>query len=349
LKKDLYGARLKLMKKANPFKMGCTAGFCGPNASKDKGSYLFWNIDFLGAALIIKKIFRLYLVDIKGKNSYLAYGIPGFINVPIINEFGLSVVGASIGMKDGGGNGLSDAEILPLCIERAKDIGEVIDIYKKNKLYSFAGISGGSLLNLNTIWADINGGGVAIEHTSHHLHFALATEGILAIANHHQFLDRNLTGSPSPRELPLIAGSYCRLNRMWHLLRQNKGKIELALIKKIMADHKKEKASIDDDTICVHYWHIKKYLRQGNIKEAIRTYLIGKTIGSLIIEPKKLAIHIASGNPCTNPYRFLSLKEVFRNKKFPLKMTKPISPKRIKLLKNSLKGLATFLEKTVPV
>ena len=331
---------------------GCTAGFCAPIASKDGKTYLFWNIDFLKASEKIKKFFRFYLVSIPNTYCYLAFGIPGLIAVPIINEFGLAVVSASVGMKDGGGEGIMDAEILPLCMERSKNIEEVCHIYKSTKLYSFPGITAGALLNLNCIWADNFGNGVSIEHSSNYLHFEFAKEGILAIANHHQFIQK-LTGSPTPNELPSIAGSYCRLGRMWNLLRKNRGKIGLELIKKIMADHELEKEHvnnykhrelIDDGTICVHYWHLKKYLREGNLKRAIETYLMGKTVGSIIIEPNSLIIHTCSGNPCNHHYKSV----FFSNKKF-LKVNKPINPLLKKSFRKTLITLATFLEKTMPV
>ena len=332
---------------------GCTAGFCAPPATKDGNIYLFWNIDFFKAAQIIGKFFRFYLFDVPGYNCYLAFGIPGLVGVPIINEFGLAVVSASVGMKDGGGEGVMDAEILSLCMERSKDINEVIDIYKNTKLASFPGVTGGSLLNLNSIWADRNGQGLIIEHSSHHLHFELAKDGILAIANHHQFI-RELTGSPTPDELPSIAGSYCRLGRMWHLLRENKGKIDLDLIKKFMADHKLEKEHvddykhiepIDDGTICVHYWHLKQYLREGNFKRAIETYLMGKTVGSIIIEPKSLTIHTCSGNPCNHHYKHTYLEPAFLHKKFPRIVNEPTNPLLAKLFRKMTIGLATLLER----
>ena len=340
---------------AKLIKGACTAGFCAPPATKDGNIYLFWNIDFFKAAQIIGKFFRFYLFDVPGYNCYLAFGIPGLIGVPIINEFGLAVVLASVGMKDGGGKGVMDAEILSLCMERSKDINEVIDIYKNTKLASFPGVTGGSLLNLNSIWADRNGQGLIIEHSSHHLHFELAKDGILAIANHHQFI-RELTGSPTPDELPSIAGSYCRLGRMWHLLRENKGKIDLDLIKGFMADHKLEKEHvndynyiepIDDGTICVHYWHLKQYLREGNFKRAIETYLMGKTVGSIIIEPKSLTIHTCSGNPCNHSYRPIYLESALLHKKFPRIVNKPMNPLLASLFKKTSIGLATLLERVL--
>jgi len=349
---NLYAYRLYLSKL---MKGGCTAGFCAPPSTKDGNIYLFWNIDFFKAAQIIGKFFRFYLFDVHGYHCYLAFGIPGLIGVPIINEFGLAVVLASVGMKDGGGKGVMDAEILSLCMERSKDINEVIDIYKNTKLASFPGVTGGSLLNLNSIWADRNGQGLIIEHSSHHRHFELAKDGILAIANHHQFI-RELTGSPTPDELPSIAGSYCRLGRMWHLLRESKGKITLALIKQFMADHKLEKEHvndynyiepIDDGTICVHYWHLKQYLREGNFKRAIETYLMGKTVGSIIIEPKSLTIHTCSGNPCNHSYRPIYLESALLHKKFPRIVNKPMNPLLASLFKKTSIGLATLLERVL--
>ena len=78
-------------------------------------------------------------------------------------------------------------------------------------------------MNLNCIWGDLNGSGLAIEHSANHIEYHGDENGILAITNHHQFLDRRLTGSPDPDRQAAIAGSFCRLGRMWNLLREHYG------------------------------------------------------------------------------------------------------------------------------
>jgi hypothetical protein len=52
-----------------------------------------------------------------------------------------------------------------------------------------------------------------------HMEVARAADrgGVLASTNHHQFLDRKLSGGADPITEPLIAGSFARLARMWEL------------------------------------------------------------------------------------------------------------------------------------
>lgn len=354
---------------------GCTASFCAPPATKDGEVYLSWNIDFFKAAEIIGKFFMFYISEIPGYNRYVAFGIPCLLAAPLLNEFGLSCVDAAVGLKDGGGKGLMDTEISGLCMEKCRDVSEVLNTYKNVRLYSFPGITGGMLLNLNFIWGDWAGNGVAIEHSSNYIHYEYAKHGILAIANHHQFLDRKLTGSPDPDELPAISGSYCRLGRMWNLLKKNKGNIDLSILKRIMADHNLETEHIkdynytepvDDGTLCVHYWNIKKYLRERRFRSAIEAYFMGKTVGSVIIQPKSLIINRCSGNPCSRPYRPIYFKDVFEDKKYPnlsikvatklnTRILKPYGIRKLKdfvfkyFFKKWLIIMATILEKRVPI
>lgn len=334
---------------------GCTASFCAPPATRDGEVYLCWNIDFFEAAEIIGRFFTFYISEIPGYNRYVAFGIPCLFGVPLLNEFGLSCVGAAVGMKDGGGRGLMDTEISNLCMESCRDVSDVLNVYKNVKLYSFPGITGGMLLNLNFIWGDAEGNGVAIEHSSNYIHYEHARDGILAIANHHQFLDKRLTGSPTPDELPAISGSYCRVGRMWKLLRENKGRIDLSILKNIMADHHLEaehikdynyKGPIDDGTICVHYWNIPRYLKERRFKKAIEAYFMGKTIGSVIIQPKRLIINSCSGNPCNRPYKTIYFRPIFEGKGYPSLSIKVATKLNTRVLKSpGIRNLKNFIFK----
>ncbi len=354
---------------------GCTASFCAPPATKDGEVYLSWNVDFFKAAEIIGKFFIFYISEIPGYNRYVAFGIPCLFGLHLLNEFGLSCVGAAVGLKDGGGKGLMDTEISNLCMEKCHDVSEVLNTYKNTKLYSFPGISGGMVLNLNFIWGDRAGNGLAIEHSSNYIHYEYAKDGILAIANHHQFINRKLTGSPDPNELPGISGSFCRLGRMWKLLRENKGNIDLSILKRVMGDHNLEiehikdynyREPVDDGTICVHYWNIPRYLKERRFKRAIEAYFMGKTIASVVIQPKSLIINRCSGNPCHRPYRPICFKPIFEDIKYPnlsmkvgtklnTRILKPYGIRKIKdfifryFFKKWFIIMGTILEKWVPV
>ncbi len=301
-------------------KGGCTATFSAPPATGDSEVYLSWNTDIVGAARIMCYL-PFYIADIPGCIKYVSFGIPCVTNFGLLNEFGLSIVPAAVGMKDGGGEGLIDYEMNNLCMENCRDVPQVVEVYKNTKLYSLPGLGAGMLLNLNCIWGDAAGRGVVIEHSSNHIHYQYAEDGILAITNHHQFLDRTLTGSPIPDELPAISGYYCRLGRAWNLLRENRGDIDFKVVKRIMSDHNLElehikdyayEEPIDDGTICVHYWNIPGYLKEKRFKRAIEAYVMGKTVASLIIQPKRFIIWRCRGNPCNVPYEPIYFEHILQ-------------------------------------
>ncbi|HIC91383.1 MAG TPA: hypothetical protein EYP21_04860 [Syntrophaceae bacterium] len=318
---------------AKTIKGGCTATFSAPPATRDGEVYLSWNTDIVGAARITCYL-PFYIADIPGCNKYVSFGIPCVISFGLLNEFGLSSIPTAVGMKDGGGEGLMDYELNNVCMENCRDVPQVVEVYKNTKLYSLPALGAGMLLNLNCIWGDAAGRGVAIEHSSNHIHYQYAEDGILAITNHHQFLDRTLTGSPTPYELPAISGSYCRLGRAWNLLRKNRGNIDFEVVKRIMSDHYLEvehikdylyEEPIDDGTICVHYWNILSYLRERRFKRAMEAYLMGKTIASLIIQPKRFIIWRCRGNPCNVPYKPIYFEDILhghstRNVSFSIAM-----------------------------
>jgi len=292
-------------------KVGCTNTVCAPPATKDGQIYLSWNMDIFSATRVMRYLPLLHISDLPNSHKYFCLGLPCLGGLGLLNDQGLSYAPTAVGMKDGGGEGLLDFELNNLAMESCENVEEVVSLYKDKPKYSFPGWSAGIFLNLNCIWGDSLGGGVAIEHSSHHLAFEYLKEGIMAIANHHQFLNRDLTGSVNPDQMPAISGSYCRLGRMWNLLKSYQGEIDLKVMKKITADHKLEiehlkgysyQEPVDDATICGHYWNLLDHLKRGRIKRAVEAYLMGRTILSWIIEPKKLTIWLCRGNPCRSPF-----------------------------------------------
>lgn len=292
-------------------KVACTNSFITSPATSDGKTYLTWNVDIFSASRIFFPFLRLMVVDIPNYKKYIGFGAPIMGAIGILNEDGLSYVATAVGLIDGNNDGLLDMEINNLCMEKCSDTNEVIKTYKENKLQSISGLTASIFLNLNCIWGDAKGDGVAIEHSANYLHFEKSKSGILAIANHHQYLDRKLTGSVSPDQMRAITGSYCRLTRMWNLLEENYGKVDLKIIKNIVSDHNLDLSGIqnfnfeepvDDGTICCHYWNIMKYIKERKFKRATEAYFIGKTLLSYIIEPNNLLIHRCVGNPCKNHF-----------------------------------------------
>lgn len=300
----------------------CTSSLSVPPATLEEEVYLTWNMDIFGLTRIIRYLPMFHLVEIPSNFKYVAFGVPLLGGIGLMNEKGLSYVATGVGLKDGGGEGLLDWEINNLIMERCAEVEEVVQTYNETPRYSQKGLTAAIFINLNCIWGDRKGKGVAIEHSAKYIKFKYPEQGILAIANHHQFLDRHLSGSVDPKEMPEIAGSYCRVGRMWNLLRENKGKIDLEILKKIVADHKLEiehlkdyhyEEPVDDATICVHYWNLLNYLKKGKIKKAISAFLMGETIISLIMNPRKFILWVCKGNPCKRPFLQLDLKEPFLN------------------------------------
>jgi hypothetical protein len=375
---DIYRLNFISILFSKLFKIACTDTFSAPPATSDGKVYLTWNMDIFGASRIFLNFLRLIVIEIPNFKRYVGFGLPILGTIGILNQDGLAYVGTAVGLKDGNGtDGLLDMDINNLCMEKCEDVESVVKLYRENKVTSIKGLTASIFLNLNCIWGDAEGKGVAIEHSSKYIHFEFAKEGILAIANHHQFLDRNLTGSPTPSQMNAITGSYCRLGRVWKLLRENKGNISLDVLKKISSDHILEKEHvkdfsynepIDDGTICCHYWNLKSYLKKGEIKRAYECYLTGKTLISYIIEPKDLIIYRCRGNPCRNFYHQYDFKRAlkegyFKELKFGSKIYSIINknfyriPKSKifmnffseKILKKILIFLVKFLEKIIKV
>lgn len=305
-------------------KAGCTDAFVAPYATRDGKIYLAWNMDIFSASRIFMYFLSLIVIDMPSSKKFVGFGMPVLGAIGLLNEDGLSFVGTAVGMEDGNDEGLLDMEINNLCMERCSNVEDVIKTYKENKLQSIRGVTASIFLNLNCIWGDTKGNGVAIEHSANYIHFERANE-ILAIANHHQFLDRKLTGSVSPDKMRAITGSYSRLSRMWKLLRQNYGKIDFDVMKNILSDHHIDidgikdfnvEEPIDDGTICCHYWNIKRYLKEGKVKKAVEAYFMGKTLLSYIIEPQELVISRCSGNPCSGVFQRYNFKHLLENSQF---------------------------------
>ncbi len=302
----------------------CTDSFCAPPATTDNEVYMSWNLDILLSAIWIRRL-PLFIHSQPGSFRYVAFGAPCLLGLGLINQEGLSYVATAVGMKDGGGEGLLDFEINNLCMETCGDVNSVIEKYKVTPKYSFAGYGASIMMNLNSIWGDVKGNGVAIEHSKSYIHFQYQEDGLLAIANHHQFLDRKLTGSPDPNIQPAITGSYCRLGRMKTLLKFHKGKIDLQLMKRIVADHEIElehirnynyEKPVDDATICCHYWNILNHIKKRKFILAYEAFLMGKTLMAFILQPRKFIVHRCIGNPCSNPFKKFDFKKALVDNSF---------------------------------
>ncbi len=254
----------------------CTTGAAGPKATANEQSYLIWTMDLFWFTYALFELLTplLYplmgLIDIgiehmPGLFSFIVRKAPGGyksigLTIPIIgmsvslmNEKGLSFVGNNNGLvgdpADAGG-GLSSIELITMCMDHAANVHEAAELIE-----SAPRASGGGLgATMNVIFGDSEGGIASIEYSHSYFEAAFGgeeethreyvdgdytlvegREDILGQANHHQYLPYELTGSPGPGD---YQSSWIRCARMWELLNEHYGGIDLAVCKGILSDRK---------------------------------------------------------------------------------------------------------------
>ncbi len=230
---------------------GCTTSASAPPAT-DGGVYLSWNLDiwgFWGLKQLIT-LPPLTVTAIPGKYKYITFGIPLIAGIGLLNEKGLALVGNACGTTDCG-DGLTALEIPNMIMEQCSNVREAAKFAEDSERFSSSAFS---LFNLNYLWADEEGGICTIEATHDffkaafsgpdepHLEYVngkLVEQpgklGILGQGNHHQYLDYGLTGAPSPGP-DGYESSWIRATRMWDLLRENYGQIDVDKVKSFTAD-----------------------------------------------------------------------------------------------------------------
>jgi hypothetical protein len=191
----------------------------------------------------------LAVVSPPGKNEYIMLGIPLIAGIGLLNDKGLALVGNACGTSDCG-DGLTAIEIPNLVMERCSAAKEAAEFIEGTERFSSSGFS---LFNLNYLWGDAEGGIASVEAT--HNYFAVAysgneshfeyvngevvkttgKSGILGQGNHHQYLDYHETGAPSPGP-DGYQSSWMRCARMWELLRENYGNIDLQKAESFLCD-----------------------------------------------------------------------------------------------------------------
>ncbi|MCD6571647.1 MAG: hypothetical protein J7K62_00035, partial [Thermoplasmata archaeon] len=120
---------------------------------------------------------------------------------------------------------------------------------------------------------------------------------ILWHANHHQFLDPNLTGSVYPWEENVDQSTFLRAKRAVELLEKNYGNITIDTIKEIMRDHNggTDKNGRDSSDICRYPDKNGSYA----------------TVVSWIIQPKEMILYFAHNTPDKTRYQRIDLADVF--------------------------------------
>jgi len=163
----------------------------------------------------------LYVRDIAGSKPYVCMGLPVLFGIGIMNGDGLSSCVNSVGAMDSG-EGLTFFELNNLAMETQSTVDGAVGVWRDNPREVVPGLAMAIIMNANNIFADMQGDAAVIEHSHNHMAVEKAEDhgGVLASANHHQFLDRSLSGGADPVSEPLITGSYARLARMWNCWRR---------------------------------------------------------------------------------------------------------------------------------
>ncbi|MEW6555245.1 MAG: C45 family autoproteolytic acyltransferase/hydrolase [Actinomycetota bacterium] len=296
---------------------GCTNFTAVPPATCDGKVYVSWNFDLPPWFRTIVGRMPLYVRDIAGCKPYVCMGLPVLFGIGVMNGDGLSSCVNSVGAMDSG-EGLTFFELNNLAMETQSTVDGAVGVWRDNPREVVPGLAIAIIMNANSIFADANGDAAVIEHSHNHMAVEKAAGhgGVLASANHHQFLDRSLSGGAVPGIEPLITGSYARLARMWELLERFKGNIDLAAVRMITTDHGLNYSTlgefgiepsiygerVDDATICCHPWNFFRHLRRLELVEAMVEMNVARTLNNILMDPGRCTIYITPGNPCRKQY-----------------------------------------------
>jgi hypothetical protein len=305
----------------------CTNFTAVPPATSDGRVYVSWNLDLSPFFRLLIGRMPLYLRDVAGSKPYVCMGLPVLFGVGVMNGDGLSACVNSVGAMDSG-EGLTFFELNNLAMETQSTVDGAVSVWRENPREVVPGLAIAIILNSNSIFADMNGDAALIEHSHNHMAVEKAAdhEGVLASANHHQFLDRSLSGGADPVIEPMIAGSFARLARMWELLETFKGNIDPHTAGMITRDHGLNYSTlaefgidrsyyeerIDDATICCHPWNLFRHLRRLEFEDALVEFNVARTLNSIIMDPARCSIYLTQGNPCRKQYVPIWLGDALR-------------------------------------
>lgn len=312
---------------SSAMKAACTNFAAVPPATRDGQVYVSWNLDLSPFFRLLVGRMPLYIRDVRGSKPYVCMGWPVLFGVGVMNGDGLSSCVNSVGATDSG-EGLTFFELNNLAMETQSTVEGTVGVWRDNPREVVPGLAIAIIMNSNSIFADMNGDAAVIEHSHNHMAVEKAADhgGVLASANHHQFLDRSLSGGADPSIEPLIAGSFARLDRMWELLETFRGDIETRTIKLIVSDHGLNYESlkeygmdrewyeerVDDATICCHPWNFFRHLRRFELEEALVEFNTAKTLNSILMDPGRCTIYLTLGNPCRRQYIPIWLGDALR-------------------------------------
>ena len=178
------------------------------------------------------------------KYKYAFCGIPILDEWLFLNEKGLGFGGNGMGITKNEsryideGPGMSTYMLERLTMMTCKNVSEVAKLWKNMERASGTYRDWPHHFdNSISVWCDREGGILMIEQTHNHIitvfgnstEITGASEDVLWHANHHQWLDPNLTGSLFPSE---YSSSGMRAERARELLEENYGNITLEHLNK---------------------------------------------------------------------------------------------------------------------
>lgn len=254
----------------------CTTALATGKATKYNETFLIFNIDSsvdgirdILLSTILHRVMSLksWIVRIHTMNyKYAFWGIPILFEYPFLNEKGLgwgstgTVFTENTSRYIDEGPGMPTLILEKYAIMTCKNVLEVARLYHNTTRASEKGkgwfhqYDGSS-----SCFCDSDGGILIIEQTHNYIMTVFgnsteitgAPEGILWHANHHQWLDPNLTGSVYPNEYP---SSGLRAERTYELLSNNYADITIETCKKIAQDHEGgfDTNATDSGDICRH-------------------------------------------------------------------------------------------------
>lgn len=299
---------------------GCTATISTGKATKNNDTFLTFNLD--SSIDSIRNIiftyflhrvmsYKVWVVKINTMQyRYAFWGIPIIYELPFINEKGLGwgAPGTIFSKKRevDRGPGIPTMMLERLTMMTCKNVTEVAALWSnmeranQNK-NSFSNIYDGS----SEVFCDKEGGILVIEQTHNYIikvfrnstDITGSSEDILWHANHHIWLDPNLTGSVLPEE---YMGSYYRNKRACELLEENYGNITLETCKEICRDHSggTDKNGKDSSDICRH-------------PDRNATKI---TANSWIIQPKEMIVYWTHGSPCKSRFVEKDFSKIFKER-----------------------------------
>lgn len=283
----------------------CTILLATGNATRYNQTFLMFNLDasvdtfrHMLLSAVLHRLFslRCRMVRINTlEYRYVYLGIPILYEMAFLNEKGLGWGSPGTLLTDEDrpideGDGIATMLLEKLAMMTCKNVTEVALLYKNIQRASQKGKGWFHQYDGSTsCFCDNEGGILAIEQTHHYIMTVFgswtnvtgAREGVLWHANHHQWLDPNLTGSIYPVENP---SSALRAERSRELLEKQYGTITVKTCKEIVRDHGGGSKSNrrDSGDICRHPDRDSKRI----------------TAFSWIILPKDMTVYVTHGSPC---------------------------------------------------